>query len=148
MTNETIQLPISILLVDDDDVAREAVIRSLARAGVEVSIVVADDGLEALDILRGRHAAKKISDPKLVLLDLNMPRMDGFQFMAEVRSDPGLQDLVIFVLTTSGLDADRNRAYQEHIAGYMVKSAVGPQFVKLASLLKYYGVSVSFPKVA
>ncbi len=86
-----------------------------------------------------------MSRPFIVLLDLNMPRMNGFEFLAAIRQDAQLRDSVIFVLTTSDSDADRSRAYQELIAGYMVKSAVGPQFSKLAGLLNEFSRVVKLP---
>ncbi|WP_018151580.1 response regulator [Leeia oryzae] len=137
--------PINVLLVDDDDVAAEGVMRSLKKHDIDCMLVHAEDGVEALDILKMEHPDKHIASPFLVLLDLNMPRMDGFEFLSTIRSDPALQNLVVFVLTTSSADADLNRAYQESIAGYMVKSAVGPQFSKLMNLLKTYGDAVSLP---
>jgi CheY-like chemotaxis protein len=140
-------LPITVLLIDDDDVAVEGVIRSMQKHKVQCTTVTADDGQEALDILRHKHPSKKITSPFLVLLDLNMPRMDGFQFLEAVRADPALQNMVIFVLTTSSRDSDRMRAYQENVAGYMVKSAVGPQFGKLMALLDCYGQSVVLPNL-
>ncbi|WP_141289365.1 response regulator, partial [Ideonella azotifigens] len=80
-----------------------------------------------------------------VLLDLNMPRMDGFEFLQQLRADPALCDEVVFVLTTSDADADRVRAYHENVAGYMVKALVGPQFAKLAQLLVSYRLAVRLP---
>lgn len=136
---------VTILLVDDDDVAAESVVRSLRKHAMDFPVVLARDGLEALEILRGDHADLTIERPYLVLLDLNMPRMDGFEFLYEVRNDKKLRDSIIFVLTTSDADSDRMRAYQDNIAGYMVKSAVGPQFAKLANLLDNYRSTVSLP---
>lgn len=137
--------PMNILLVEDDDVAAESVQRGLERSGVNFPVTVAIDGLDALDILRGRHATARIAKPYIVLLDLNMPRMNGFEFLQELRHDDRLKESIIFVLTTSDSDSDRSKAYHENIAGYMVKSAVGPQFSKLVHLLKDYYDSVSFP---
>ena len=136
---------LSILLVEDDDVAAESVARSLRKNGVEYSITLAEDGLVALDILRGKHPGRRIAKPFIVLLDLNMPRMNGFEFLQELRADNELREAVVFVLTTSSSDEDRTRAYQENIAGYMVKAAVGPQFSKLAKLLDTYLAAVKLP---
>lgn len=136
---------VNILIVDDDDVAAESVVRSLRKHAMDFPITLARDGLEALEILRHQHNDLRIEKPYLVLLDLNMPRMDGFEFLQEVRSDKHLHDSIIFVLTTSDADSDRTRAYHENIAGYMVKSAVGPQFAKLANLLDNYRSTVSLP---
>lgn len=134
-----------ILLVEDDDVAAEAVMRSLKSATINFSVTVAEDGLVALEILRGRHPSRRIAYPHLVLLDLNMPRMNGFEFLDEIRADEGLKSTVVFVLTTSSEDLDRSRAYQSNIAGYLVKRTVGAQFQLLRSLLEQYRGAVSFP---
>jgi CheY-like chemotaxis protein len=133
----------SVLLVDDDDVAAEAVVRGLRKHSMDCSVVIAEDGRAALEILRGAHE-RSISKPYLVLLDLNMPRMNGIEFLRELRLDPALKGTVVFVLTTSGADADRARAYNENVAGYMVKSGVGPQFAGLARFLTEYRSSVLF----
>ena len=74
-----------------------------------------------------------------------MPRMDGFEFLQALRSDPRLRDLVVFVLSTSEADADRTRAYHQNIAGYLVKSSVGPQFARLARMLLSYQSVVTLP---
>lgn len=136
---------VNILIVDDDDVAAESVVRSLRKHAMDFPITLARDGLEALEILRNQHNDLAIDKPYLILLDLNMPRMDGFEFLQEVRGDKNLHDSIIFVLTTSDADSDRTRAYHQNIAGYMVKSAVGPQFAKLANLLDNYRSTVSLP---
>lgn len=136
---------INILLVDDDDVSAESVVRSLRKNAVDFPITLARDGMEALEILRATHPHLSIEKPYLVLLDLNMPRMNGFEFLHEVRGDKTLHSSVIFVLTTSDAESDRVRAYEENIAGYMVKSVVGPQFSKLTSLLESYRATISLP---
>lgn len=134
-----------VLLVEDDDVAAESVMRSLQRAGITCPVTWAEDGQAALDVLRGRIPERRAPRPRLILLDLNMPRMNGFEFLEAVRADPKLKDEVIFVLTTSSADTDRSRAYNENVAGYMVKSAVGPQFAKLTHLLDGYRRAVQLP---
>ncbi|WDE03837.1 response regulator [Thalassomonas viridans] len=136
--------PLNILLVEDDDVAAEAVVRSFKKAGLQIPIVLAEDGDIALNILRGTHE-RRIEKPLLVLLDLNMPHLNGFEFMEILRSDEALKDTVVFVLTTSSDDKDLTRAYSENIAGYMVKSAVGPMFSKLIALMESYSEAIKLP---
>lgn len=136
---------VNILLVDDDDVAAEAVVRSLRKHAMDFPVTLAHDGIEALEILRGTHPDLSIEKPYLILLDLNMPRMNGFEFLQDIRRDKQLHDSIVFVLTTSDFESDKTRAYNEHIAGYMVKSAVGPQFAKLAALLDNYRNTVALP---
>jgi CheY-like chemotaxis protein len=113
------------------------VVRGLRKHSMECPIVIAEDGMVGLQILRGTHT-RKITKPFIVLLDLNMPRMNGLEFLREVRHDAALKGTVVFVLTTSGAQADLERAYEHSIAGYMVKSAVGPQFKNLARFLLEY----------
>lgn len=138
-------IKVNILIVEDDDVAAESVVRSLRKHAMDFPVTLARDGIEALEILRSTHNELTIEKPYIVLLDLNMPRMNGFEFLQEVRQDNQLHDAIVFVLTTSDADSDKSRAYHENIAGYMVKSAVGPQFSKLATLLDNYRSAISFP---
>jgi len=146
MNDIKIELPnFAVLIVDDDDVSAESVIRSFKRHSIKCDIVVACDGLEALDIINNKHDTKFLPDNFIVLLDLNMPRMDGFGFLEAVRSDINLKRTVIFILTTSARDTDRLRAYNDNVAGYMIKSAVGPQFALLAELITKYTQSVILP---
>jgi CheY-like chemotaxis protein len=136
---------LTLLLVEDDDVAAEAVVRSLSKAQLMFPVVWAEDGEQALRALRGQDPQRLVPRPRVTLLDLNMPRMNGFEFLQHLRADPKLCDDVVFVLTTSDADTDRVRAYQEHIAGYMVKAAVGPQFARLAQLMDLYHRAIRLP---
>lgn len=136
---------LTVLLVEDDDVAAESVLRALNRIGAPYPVVWAEDGVVALAALRGEDPTRRVPRPRVILLDLNMPRMNGFEFLEVLRGDPALADDVVFVLTTSDVDSDRTRAYHAHIAGYMVKAAVGPQFSKLARLLADFDEAVRLP---
>jgi CheY-like chemotaxis protein len=138
-------LPLTILLVEDDDVAAESVARSLRKAGLQFPLVWAQDGAQALRALRGTDPMRAVPRPRVTLLDLNMPHMNGFEFLQALRADSDLGNDVVFVLTTSDADTDRIRAYQAHIAGYMVKAAVGPQFARLAQLLGLYQSTIRLP---
>ena len=102
----------------------------------------ARDGVEALELLRSGAVAR----PYLILLDLNMPRMGGLEFIAEVRQDPRLSNSVVFVLTTSKSDEDLSAAYRSHVAGYIVKSEIGDSFGNLVQMLDAYWQIVELPK--
>jgi CheY-like chemotaxis protein len=141
----TASQPFSILLIDDDDVAAEAVVRGLRKHELFSPIVLAEDGHIALQILRDQHATRRIAKPYLALLDLNMPRMNGFEFLHALRVDDALRATLVFVLSTSGSDADRARAYDENIAGYMLKAKLGPQLKGLARFLMEYGSIILLP---
>ncbi len=134
--------PLSILLIEDDDVAIEAAKRNLKKNKVDFPIFTALNGREGLAALRGEGPDGPLPRDLIVLLDLNMPVMNGFEFLEALREDPLLCGTVVFVLTTSDADTDRTRAFHSAIAGYMVKSSLGSQFANLAKLLTCYDNSV------
>ena len=134
-----------VLLVDDDLVDRMAVMRGFSRAGIEAEIQVASDGIDALTILREVDEETRREQSLLVLLDLNMPRMGGISFLEELRQDPTLKRTVVFVLTTSDSDEDRLAAYDQFIAGYILKSQAGRNFEELLKLLQAYWDVVVLP---
>lgn len=134
---------LKILHVEDDDVDREALRRGFEQAGVTYQIIGARDGIEALELLRSERSG--VSRPFLVLLDLNMPRMGGIEFLREMRGDPTLADTVVFVVTTSMSEEDRARAYSQQVAGYIAKSAIGTEFRRLAEMLQGYWRLVELP---
>ncbi|MFP6847436.1 MAG: response regulator [Pseudomonas sp.] len=133
----------SILLIEDDDVAAEAAMRNLRKNGLDYPLYTAANGAEGLDALRGIGPHGVLPKATIVLLDLNMPVMDGFEFLEALRADPILRSTVVFVLTTSDADQDRTRAYHSCIAGYMVKTALGSQLSNLANLLKSYDAAIT-----
>ncbi len=132
---------ITVLLVDDDEVDIMGVERAFKRSKIKNPIVTAKDGIDALEKLRG----KKVARPYLILLDLNMPRMNGLEFLDAIRGDPELKDSVVFVLTTSKAEQDKWEAYQRNIAGYIVKENVGEEFLDAVSLLDIYWRIVELP---
>lgn len=129
----------AFLLIEDNDIDVMAIRRAMKKDGLKNELVVAQDGLDALAILRGEKPALKSPTRVIVLLDLNMPRMNGFQFLDAIRDDPELTHLVVFVLTSSDAEEDIHGAYQKHVAGYLVKQDVGSGGLKNAlSLLDQY----------
>ncbi len=132
---------VNLLLVEDDDVDATGVERALKRRRILNPLIRARDGIEALELLRGG----KVPRPFLVLLDLNMPRMGGLEFIREIRNDPQLHDAVVFVLTTSKSDEDLAAAYRNHVAGYIVKSEFGDTFAGLVEMLDSYWQIVQLP---
>lgn len=136
---------VTILVVDDDEIDIEGVRRGFARQSLPNPIRVAYDAKEALDLLRERDPNRAVRRPFLILLDINMPRMSGIEFLDEIRKDPALCDSVIFMLTTSDAERDVLAAYSKNVAGYLVKSNVGAGFSQLVQLLDYYCRYVEFP---
>lgn len=136
---------VNILLVEDDDIDAEAIQRAFTALKIVNPITVEPDGLDALDRLRGLNGKTPIPRPYLILLDLNLPRLTGLDFLEELRKDPELSTSIVFVLTTSNLDRDRVAAYEKHVAGYVLKSRVGEDFVELLGLIGAYWRVVEFP---
>lgn len=136
---------VQILLVEDDDIDAEAVERAFRKQRIANPIRRVVNGAEALACLRGETAESKIEWPFLILLDLNMPKMNGIEFLQEMRADEKLRTSIVFVLTTSDADADKIKAYDLNIAGYIVKSRVGEDFVNLVSMIDHYWRYVEFP---
>jgi CheY-like chemotaxis protein len=133
--------PISILLVEDDDVDAMAVRRAFKKLKLANEIIRAKDGIEALELLKSGEIPK----PFIILLDLNLPRMGGIEMLQVLRKDPFYGDSIVFVLTTSDLDEDRTKAYSEHIAGYIVKTNLAIDFSDLIEMFDHYWRLIEFP---
>ena len=136
---------LTILLVDDDKVDVMAVKRSFRELKIANPIVEAHNGIEALDRLRGENGHEKVLSPCLVLLDLNMPRMGGVEFLDKLRRDEALRSTLVFVITTSGAEEDRARAYNMNVAGYVLKHRPGQSFLEAISMLEHYWRVIEFP---
>jgi CheY-like chemotaxis protein len=129
---------LNILIVDDDDVAIESFQRGVRHAKLPFSVTEAEDAIEAYAILKGIHPQKKINSPCVVLLDINMPRMSGFEFLETIRLDEKLCFTSVFILTTSDLPADKEKASELDVEGYITKNSVGPRFKNLLEKLINY----------
>ncbi|MEO0574331.1 MAG: response regulator [Pseudomonadota bacterium] len=133
--------PVNVLVIDDDEVDVVTVRRAFERKRIANRIYVAKDGIEALDLLR----TGEITRPILILLDINMPRMNGLEFLRELRKDHDHQSHVVFILTTSSNQSDIFDAYELNVAGYMLKTEVGDGFVDAIGLIESYWRIVEFP---
>lgn len=141
MTSKTV----TFLLVEDDEIDVKVITRGFKSLKLANPIRIARDGIEALDILRGSNGQKRISPPYLILLDINMPRMTGFEFLDIIRADTQLKRSIVFILTTSASDEDRINAYNHNVAGYLLKSKVMDSFTSALELLDHYWRVVEFP---
>ncbi len=113
--------PLNILLVEDNDVDVDMLRRSLKKIDATGNLVRAKDGREALDILAGHAGNATLPHPFVILLDINMPRMNGHEFLASLRSDPDIADSRVIVFTTSDNPKDVALAYGKNAVGYVVK---------------------------
>lgn len=132
---------VSLLVVDDDDIDATALKRALQKLKLLNPLYRARDGLEAIELLR----AGAIPKPYIILLDINMPRMNGLEFLEALRADPELTHAVVFVLTTSKSDEDIIAAYREHVAGYLLKQRMDSDFMQVISLLDHYWRIIELP---
>lgn len=135
--------PTSFLLVDDDEVDVMTVKRAFKKNNITSPLYVATNGIEALALLRGNEMPKLLpGQRRLILLDLNMPRMGGIEFLQELRADPNLRPLPVIVLTTSNEDKDKVEAYKFNVAGYILKPVTFTKFVEaIGTLNKYWMLS-------
>jgi CheY-like chemotaxis protein len=133
--------PVPILLVEDDLVEVEIIKDMLREADIRNPLYRVCDGAEALEVLYGHIARKRLPQPCLILLDINMPKMNGFQLLNRMRSDEELKRNVVFILTTSARNEDKIAAYKQGVAGYILKNNLGD----LADLLRIYCRINEFP---
>lgn len=133
---------LNILLVEDDEVDVMNVRRAFKANNIVNPLFVVENGVEALEKLRGGELP---GERRLILLDLNMPRMNGIEFLVELRRDPELAATPVVVLTTSNNDRDRVQAYDLNVAGYLVKPVTFADFAELMATLNKYWTLVEMP---
>ena len=123
-----------ILLVEDDAVDTESFRRILRKADVTGRFFSASDGVEALGLLRGARGGEGPEQPCLIFVDLNMPRMNGFELLGELQQDEVLRRNIAFILTTSNREEDKATAYDLRAAGYILKENMR----ELAAMITHY----------
>jgi CheY-like chemotaxis protein len=128
---------LSILLIDDDQVDILSFQRGYEKNKMTNLLFIANDGLEALDKLRGTNGHEKLTPtPRIILLDIHMPRMNGLEFLKELRADNILHHISVFVLTSAADDKNRIEAYNYNVAGYIIKPVTVENFIKAVATLK------------
>ena len=130
---------VTILLVEDDEVDVKALKWAFEKLKVANPLVIARDGVEALEMLR------ELPRPYLVITDINMPRMNGIELLRKIRQSEQFRDSIVFVLTTSNDEQDKIDAYDLNVAGYMLKTDMGTSFSRAISLIDNYWKVVEFP---
>lgn len=136
----------AILLVEDSPAEIKITERALQESGDPVELIVVRDGQEALDYLlrQGDYADSPAwRSPALVLLDLNLPRVDGREVLAEVKADPALAVIPLVVLTTSAADEDVLRAYGLHANCYVTKPLDFAAFARVVATIKDFWFDVA-----
>jgi two-component system, chemotaxis family, response regulator Rcp1 len=134
--------PIEILLVEDNPGDVELTRSALQRAKVRNALHVVEDGEEAMAFLRREGEYANSPRPDVILLDLNLPRMDGREVLAEVKSDPELMDIPVVVLTTSSAEQDIVRSYKLHANCYITKPVDLDQFIEVVRSIQDFWLTV------
>jgi two-component system, chemotaxis family, response regulator Rcp1 len=134
--------PIELLLVEDSEPDVRLTIEALREAKVQNRLWVCQDGVEALEFLRRRGHHADAPRPDLILLDLNLPRMDGRQVLKEIKSDDSLKRIPVVVLTTSKSEEDVLRAYELHANCYITKPVDFNRFMEVIKSIENFWLTV------
>jgi len=141
--------PIEILLVEDSPSDTELTQEALREAKVRNHLSTVEDGVLAMDFLRRRGVFAGAPRPDLIMLDLNLPRKDGREVLAEIKEDPELKTIPVVVLTTSQADQDILRAYHLHANCYITKPVDFEQFLQaIRSIESFWLLVVTLPPKA
>lgn len=124
----------SILLLEDDAIEVKKVHRALKKLDIPNNLVVCRNGVEGLDWL----SSNPDNLPGTILLDLSMPKMNGFEFLDRIKQDSKYRKIPVVVLTTSNHQEDKLRSFDMQVAGYMVKPVRYSEFVKMLKTIKSY----------
>ena len=138
--------PIEVLFVEDDPGDVELTLEVLNNNKVKVNLNIVNDGVKAMEYLRKEGEYKDTTRPDVILLDLNMPRMDGREVLQEVKNDENLKTIPVVVLTTSDADEDIVKSYTSGANCYITKPVGLEQFTKVVrSLEEFWFTVVKFP---
>ena len=122
-----------VLVVEDDDIDAKTIIRAYNKVNPRDDVVHKKNGEEALAFLR-----ESTTLPKFILLDINMPKMNGLEFLAIIRKDKKLERIPVIVLTTSQNEKDRYQSFTYGVAGYMIKPLNSEKFIGLLEAINLY----------
>ena len=146
MMQDKHKIPITILICDDDDDDRALTRQALEDAHISNDLRFVEDGEQLLDYLhqRGEYSGETGAAPRpgLILLDLNMPKMDGREALQRIKEDPTLVDIPIVILTTSGLDIDIIRSYQLGVNSFITKPVTFSGLVEAMNVLGRYWLEI------
>jgi chemotaxis family two-component system response regulator Rcp1 len=133
---------IEILLVDDDAGDVRLTVEALKHTKMHTSLSFARDGIEALAFLRREGKYSAAPRPDIILLDLNMPRMDGREVLSNIKQDPNLKQIPVVVLTTAAAEEDILRSYNLHANCYVTKPVDLGQFMKVVCSIEDFWFTV------
>ena len=142
MTSEVICKPIEILLVEDNPGDVRLTQESLKENKVCNAMSVVEDGLEAIAFLRQEGSYSDVPRPDLILLDLNLPKKDGREVLAEIKNDPDLKRIPVVVLTTSKAEEDIIRMYDNYANCYITKPVDLDEFISIIKSIENFWVNI------
>ena len=142
MSENVTHKPVQILLVDDDPVDVRLTREALREGKVHADIESVYDGMEAMAYLRREGKYDQAKNPDLILLDLNMPRKDGREVLAEIKADPALRHIPVVILTTSRADQDVIQTYDLGANAYVVKPVDLDQLVTIVQKIEEFWFTV------
>ncbi len=134
--------PIEILLVEDSPSDTELTIEALKDGKVTNRLSVVEDGVQAMEFLHRQKTYATAPRPDLILLDLNLPRKDGREVLAELKSDPDLKTIPVVVLTTSSAERDVRQAYTLQANCYITKPVDFKQFLQVVRSIEHFWLTV------
>jgi CheY-like chemotaxis protein len=137
---------VNILLIEDDEVDIMNVQRAFKKNNITNPLHIARNGLEGLAMLT-KGTSQSIPTPRIILLDINMPRMGGIEFLSELRKHPELRSMSVFVMTTSNEESDKIAAYDLNVAGYILKPLSFEGFSAAVAILNHYWHLCEMPQL-
>jgi CheY-like chemotaxis protein len=134
-----------VLLADDNATDAELTTHALQMGGISRNIVWVQDGEAALNFLmrKGEYAQRSAELPRLMLLDLHMPRIDGLDVLVRIKSDPQLRGIPVVIMSSSDQESDMLRSYERHANSYIVKPVDFKQFTEQVAILGRYWMTVN-----
>ena len=147
MSHRIEQRPIEILMVEDSPSDAQLTIEALSAAKIANHLTHVEDGVDAMNLLRRQGPYSDAPRPDLILLDLNLPRKDGREMLAELKQDPILKTIPVVVLTTSRSEQDVLRSYELHANCYITKPVDFAQFMEVVKSIEHFWLTVvTLPK--
>ena len=138
----------TLLLVDDDPVDRRVIKRTFKKIGLNLPIIEANDGREALKMLNnpGSHGLPEDISSVFAIVDINMPNLDGISLLKEIKSNPNTKHIIVYILSTSTTKEDVRAAYENFAAGYLVKGPTLESNIEKAEFLEKLTRTVETPR--
>lgn len=134
--------PLNVFLIEDDEIDVENIRRAFRESDTPPHLSIAQDGQEAIEMLEAGEVPR---DHLIILLDLNMPRMNGIEFLGELRKNKRYARVPVVVLTTSDAERDKLQAYELNVVGYILKPVTFPSFVSHMKTIEAYWRLQEFP---